>query len=171
MVEELVKQTAPDNVISKWTAAPVDKAAVNTFEIDVTFTSSHLVEKAGPAILLKVGELIGPQSELYRDSERMNDIENDFNRGYERSIKVSIPTGYSIRNLDDLKFDVVYQEGDQQPFVFQSTYVVDKNVLTVHLVEYYKNIRAPKSRYEDFRKVINAAADFNKVVLVLEKQK
>jgi hypothetical protein len=47
---------------------------------------------------------------------------------------------------------------------------MDKNVMVVTIREYYKEIVAPVARYEDFRKVINAAADFNKVILVLEKK-
>jgi len=35
--------------------------------------------------------------------------------------------------------------------------------------EYYNTLFLPKSDYEDFKNVINAAADFNKVVLVFEK--
>jgi hypothetical protein len=49
-----------------------------------------------------------------------------------------------------------------------------KKTLHIHLIFfrcYYTAIYAPLHRYEDFRKVINAAADFNKVTLVLEKLK
>jgi hypothetical protein len=45
-----------------------------------------------------------------------------------------------------------------------------EDILEVHIEEYYKEIYAPTSRYEDFRRVVNAAADFNKITLVLEKE-
>ena len=57
------------------------------------------------------------------------------------------------------------------PFLFQSDYTIKDNILEISIKEYYKEIFAPLARYEDFRKVINASADFNKVTLVLEKGK
>lgn len=171
MVEELLKQTAPDPVISKWEAKPIETGETTNFLMQVNFTSSHFIEKAGPRILFKIGELIGPQTEMYRDDDRMNNIENDYNRGYDRIIEVKIPTGYQIRNPQDLKFNVVYHEGDKEPYLFMSDYTIKDDILRVTIEEYYKEIYAPLSRYEDYRKVINAAADFNKVTLVLEKKR
>ncbi len=57
------------------------------------------MEKAGPRILFKVGELIGPQIEMYRDDERTAEVENDFNRMYDRTIKIRLPKGYQVKNL------------------------------------------------------------------------
>ena len=115
--------------------------------------------------------LIGPQSELYNDDKRQIPVENTFNRGYERVIKVNLPAGYSVKNPDDLNFNVIYDNrGSDSPFSFVSTHTIEGNVLTIRVNEYYKEIYAPLDRYEDYRKVINAAADFNKVVLVLEKK-
>jgi hypothetical protein len=41
--------------------------------------------------------------------------------------------------------------------------------VTVKIQEVYKQIRYSADKFEDFRKVVNAAADWNKVVLILEK--
>jgi hypothetical protein len=171
MIEELTKQTAPDPRIKKWTAQPLVDGPVDRFLIDVDFESAHFLEKAGPRILFKAGELIGPQVEMYREDARMTDVENEYNRGYDRIIKIKIPAGYTIRNPQELKFDVIYRDKDQTPFLFQSDYTFENQVLTVNIKEYYKELFAPLNRYEDYRKVINAAADFNKVTLVLEKTK
>ncbi len=170
MVEELTKSTAPDAVIATWNAKPVAGIEADNFLIDVDFQSTHFLEKAGPRILFKAGELIGPQTEMYRDDNRETEIENDFNRGYNRIIKIHIPSGYQVKNAKDLKIDVTYTDKDSMPFLFQSDYAVKGDVLEVTIKEYYKQIYAPLARYEDFRKVINAAADFNKVTLVLEKK-
>lgn len=171
MVEDLTRQTAPDPRIGKWSAAPLEDGPVDRFLVDVDFESAHFLEKAGPRILFKVGELIGPQVEMYREDDRMTDIENDYNRGYERIIKIKIPEGYTVKNPHDLRFDVTYREDDRTPYLFQSVYNLENQLLTVVIKEYYKEIIAPVKRYEDYRKVINAAADFNKVTLVLEKTK
>jgi hypothetical protein len=170
MIEQITKQIAPDAVIKKWTANPVPNAKANNFLVDVDFQSSHFMEKAGPRILFKVGELIGPQIEMYRDDQRTAEVENDFNRMYDRTIRIQLPTGYQVKNLNDLKFNIAYTDKDQIPFLFKSDYVVKDNVVEVRVEEYYKQIFAPLSRYEDFRKVVNAAADFNKITLVLEKK-
>jgi hypothetical protein len=169
MVKEITKQTAPDADIAKWDLA-VSKKSSNNVLMKTEFKSSHFIENAGKRILFKVGELIGHQTELYQDDKRTTPVENDFNRGYDRVIKVKLPEGYRVKNPDDCKIDIQYKEGDQAPFLFVSSYKQSGQELEIAIQEYYKTIHAPLARYEDFRKVINAAADFNKVVLVLEKQ-
>jgi hypothetical protein len=170
MIDQLTKQTAPDAVIKKWTASPITGGKSNNFLVDVDFQSSHFMEKAGPRILFKVGELIGPQIEMYRDDQRTAEVENDYNRMYDRIIKIQLPKGYRVKNLEDLKLNIAYTDKDQTPFLFKSDYAVKDNLIEVRIEEYYKQIYAPLSRYEDFRKVVNAAADFNKITLVLERK-
>ncbi|MBA4055195.1 MAG: hypothetical protein C0490_10820, partial [Marivirga sp.] len=97
-------------------------------------------------------------------------VENEFNRRYDRIIRIFIPAGYQIKNLDDLKINIAYKDRDLIPFIFKSDYSVKDGVLEISIEEFYKEIYAPLSRYEDFRKVVNAAADFNKITLVLEKK-
>jgi len=170
LAEDLIKQTAPDKQIKTWSERLI-KDKVTELVLDVDFQSAHFLEKAGQRILFKIGLLIGPQTEMYRDSSRMNPIENDHNRAYERLIRVTIPAGYTVKNLGDIKLKVLYQDNGRTPFSFESDYSLKGNILEVTVKEYYKEIYAPVNRYEDFRKVINAAADFNKVTLVLEKAK
>jgi hypothetical protein len=171
MIDQLTKDTAPDAEIKSWNAKVDDSKSALNFDVTTEFQSTHFLEKAGPRILFKVGEMIGPQTEMYRDNERITDIENDYNRGYDRKIKVKIPDGYTIKNLNDLNFDVAYADKNEKPFLFHSAYSLNGNILEIKIEEYYKQIYAPLARYEDYRKVINAAADFNKVTLVLEKGK
>jgi hypothetical protein len=169
MINEIIKQTAPDAVIKNSKAFVSPTAQGSNFIVDVDFQSNHFLEKAGPRILFKAGELIGKQIEMYRDDERTTVVENEFNRKYYRTIKIHIPKGYKVRNGDDLKFDIAYRDQDLTPFLFKSDYTIKDNVIEIIIDEYYKEIYAPLSRYEDFRKVVNAAADFNKITLVLEK--
>ena len=171
MVQTLTKSSAPDADIKVWNAETTTEGIHDHFLVDVEFNSTHFLERAGPRLLLKVGDLIGPQTEMYRDDERITSIENDFNRLYDRKIRINIPAGYTIKNTDDLNFNVVYKNGVKQPFAFISTYTLKDSVLEVGISEYYMDISVPLNRYEDFRKVVNAAADFNKVTLVLEKNR
>ena len=169
MVQTLTKSSAPDAEILKWNAETIVDGIHDNFLIDVDFKSTHFLERAGPRVLLKVGELIGPQTEMYRDEERLTSVENDFNRLYNRSIRINVPSGYAIKNPDDLNFNVVYKNEGKQPFAFISKHTMNGGVLEITISEYYMDISVPLNRYEDFRKVVNAAADFNKVTLVLEK--
>lgn len=171
MVEELTKQTAPDAAIKKWEGKPLPEKKAGNFVFNVTFETNHFIEKAGPRTLFKVGELIGPQVEMYRDDKRSADVENEYNRGYERLMKINIPQGYTVKNPQDLKMNIVFKDGSEIPFLFESDYELKDGLLTVKIKEYYKEIFVPVAKYEDFRKVINAAADFNKVTLILEKVK
>ncbi len=134
-------------------------------------TVPGLIENAGAKYLFKIGELIGPQSELYKKNTREFDIENDFNRIYFREIEFTIPDGYKISNLDALNMNVVMPSGQKATSGFVSKVEnKGKNTYVVVVDEFYHQIAYPKSLYEEYRKVINAAADFNKIVLLIEKQ-
>lgn len=136
------------------------------FEGDAELSS--LIEKAGNKYLFKLGMVIGPQMELYQDTARTYDVENSYNHGYKRVLKIKIPDGYQITNLDDLNMDVYSSVDGEKTMEFTSTYVIEGSTLTVTCNEYYDEIRIPLARYEEFRSVINAAADFNKITLVFE---
>jgi hypothetical protein len=132
--------------------------------------TNHFIERAGNRVIFKVGELIGPQSELYNEEERTLPVENFTNRGYVRKIIINIPKGYRATNLEALNFNVTCTIENRIPFLFQSQYKLNGNQLSIDIEEYYKELTAPLKKYEDFRKVINAAADFNKVNIVLVKE-
>ena len=169
-VEELFRQSVPDLQLEKWTVTPMMDNTLSRIDIAVNYTTNYFLEKAGNRILLKVGDLIGPQSELYSDEKRQTPIENTNNRGYERTIRIYLPKGYQVGNLEGLTMREEYKDGKNIPFSFVSSYSQQGDVLTVKVNEYYKELYAPLDRYEDFRKVINAAADFNKVTVVLTKK-
>lgn len=138
------------------------------FNID--FTSDAFVEKAGNKYLFKVGELIGSQQELYQEKERVLTLENEFRRTYERTINITIPDGYTIANLDDINIENEYVVNGKTLLSFKSYYEIDGNILKITADEFYKLNRIPVSIYKDYRRVINSAADFNKVTLVLVKE-
>lgn len=171
ILEDRLKQIGEDAVISNITTKNeemegymLDKPYV--FEGDAEVTS--LLESAGNKILLKVGQIIGPQVEMYQDTTRKYGVENVYNHGYKRVINITIPEGYSISNIEDLNMEVTYDGGGRKKMVFTSEYILKGNVLSITCEEYYNIIRLPVEKYEAFRKVINAAADFNKITLVLQ---
>jgi Domain of Unknown Function with PDB structure (DUF3857)/Transglutaminase-like superfamily len=140
------------------------------FIISSDVSLQSVVEKAGKKVLFKIGELIGPQVEMYNERPRAYDIDMYNAHSYHRVIRLKIPAGYKISSgLTELKRSIT--DGNAKPEMgFISNYKLDKGVLTVTVDEFYKNVLLPKNIYDTFQKVINAAADFNKATLVIEKQ-
>lgn len=169
-VDGIFRQSIPDLKMIKWSVSSPMIGEVRSFSMDVSFTTSHFIDRAGMKVLFKAGELIGPQSELYRDDERQTDVENSNNRGYDRTIVIHLPKGIAVGNAEALKIDKSMTTKNEKPFLFLSDFTLGNDALKITAQEYYKEIYAPKSRYEEFRQVINAAADFNKVTLVLSKK-
>lgn len=133
-------------------------------------TKTSYFGKAGNRYLLKIGEVIGEQVEMYQEEERKLPVENEFNRNYERVIRFEIPDGYCVRNLEDLTMDISYKIDGEISMAFNSDYEIDGNYVNVHIEEFYKKLEYPLEDFDQFRKIINAAADFNKKVLIFEKR-
>lgn len=131
---------------------------------------ANYMEKAGPNFLFKVGTLIGPQSEMYdEEEERKMDVESDHCRTYIRKITFDIPVGYEVSGLEALAIDekLMYKEEISSRFV--STYTQEGNTVIINIEEHYNEIKYPKELFDDYKKVINAAADFNKLTLLFKK--
>jgi hypothetical protein len=143
--------------------------AVNPFRWDVNLTAHSLVEQAGNDLIIKIGESIGEQSELYQETERKLPITVFDLHNYYRKIAFDIPEGYSVSNLDDLNMSVELLNNGKVSCCFRSWYELNGKQLVIYSKEYYTEMHYPVTRFEEFRKVINAAADFNKKTILLTK--
>jgi hypothetical protein len=132
--------------------------------------SGELIEQAGNKLLLKIGLAIGPQEEMYQDKPRKQPVNMDYAHVEERKIDFIIPDGYKISNPNDLKIDQTYKENGELTMGFVSSYEIKGNVLSIHIMEQYRRTFYPLDQFVPFRTIINSSADFNKVVLVLEKK-
>ena len=141
---------------------------VKPFVVKFDISSEYFVEKAGNKYLFKLGDLIGPQMEMYQEKKRILPLEAEFNRSYYRTIKIHIPEGYKISNLDDITIKNSYTAKGKELFIFDSYYTLDGNILTVTADEHYRESIVAPEIFEAYRTVINSAADFNKVTLILE---
>ena len=141
---------------------------VKPLQFIVDFTTEAFVEKAGRKYLFKLGDLIGPQMQLYQEKKRVLPLEEQFHRSYFRTLTINIPEGYKITNLDDINIDNSYIEKDKELFSFKSFYKLEGNKLTITADEHYRENIVKVPIYEAYRTVINSAADFNKIVLLLE---
>jgi len=145
-------------------------------EITATVNANHLVEKAGKEYLLNIGEIIGPQQELYTEKKRMLPIDMLYPHSLTRTITVNIPKGYKILNPEDTRLEAEYVGRNLVSLIsFKSNYelITDKkngDKLVVTITENYPTIHFPVADYERFREVINTASDFNKVTLLFAKK-
>jgi len=140
-----------------------------TIEGDIS--SAELFEIAGNKLLLKIGDVIGPQVQMYQEKPRQLPVSVEYPHALDRKIELTIPDGYSIKNPDDLKFFITEKANEEGTMGFISTYKIEGQKLLIDIHEYYKETAYSMEQFDAFQKVINAAADFNKVVLVLEKKK
>jgi hypothetical protein len=138
-------------------------------QISADIYATNNIEKAGNKYLYKIGDLIGRQAEMYQEKERKFDLEIPNAHQYTRKLKVHIPEGYKVNNADKLKMKVVSMNNGKESCSFTSDYTINGNILEVNCFEIYHTSFSPISEYETYKKVINAAADFNKIVIVFEK--
>lgn len=140
---------------------------VEPFKGKGTFKSPNFTERGGNKILLKAGLMIGPQSELYNRDKRVSPIAGPFPRVYNRTIQIEIPNGYTVKNLSDLNMTIL-PFGEPGSIGFVSTSKIEGNQLHITISEWYNEVNYPASDYPKYEQVINGAADFNKIVLILE---
>ncbi len=134
----------------------------------LNFNSEAFIEKAGKKYLFKVGDLIGKQMQMYQEKERILPVENEFTRSYYRTINIKIPEGYKVANLDDINIKNTFEKEGNELLIFHSHYKLNDNILVITADEHYRENIIETRNYEDYRTVINSAADFNKLTLVFE---
>jgi hypothetical protein len=169
IVKSLAKGTDIKNIKVE-NALLTDYSDNKPFSISADIKGTELIEKAGNKILLKIGEIIGQQVEMYQEKPRQLPIELDYPHVLQRKINLEIPAGYVVKNLKDLNMAIEHKEEGELTMGFVSSYKQEGNHVIVDIIETYKRLNYPISQFEEFKKVINAAADFNKVTLVLEKK-
>jgi hypothetical protein len=145
-----------------------DMFGIKPLQIIVDFTTEAFVEKAGRKYLFKLGDLIGQQMQMYQEKKRELTLEQQFHRSYFRTLTINIPEGYKVTNLNDINIDNSYSKNGKELFSFKSFYKLEGNKLTVTADEHYRENIVLVPMYEKYRTVINSAADFNKIVLLLE---
>lgn len=142
-----------------------------SFVVKGNLESESVVENLEDDILVHLGKLIGQQSKLYKEQNRVNDVVLAYPKKYNHRIEFEIPEGYSCQNVENLKKILSFEnrKGEKHLF-FELKYTLENNNLIIELEEIYDTIFIDKDNYDDYRSVVNAAADFNAFTLVLEKK-
>ena len=138
--------------------------------INSTITTTELVEEVDGLVYLKVGKVIGLQSNLFDDNKRINEIEINFPNSYEYEIDIEIPNGYKVSDYSELNKSKEFISVDGSISAkFDSKVTLNNNKIYIVIEEFYKNLRYDKGRYQEFREVINAAAKFYESSVTLEE--
>jgi hypothetical protein len=128
-----------------------------------------LLEKAGKKYIFNVGDIIGEQVEMYQEKERQLDIDMDFPHQYLRVINIAIPEGFKAIGLESIVINNVFKnEKGEDSYGFVSNYTIENQEIKIVCKEYYDIVTLPKKEIDTFRKVINSAADFNKIKIIFE---
>lgn len=139
------------------------------FIIDTKYNGDHHIQKIGNKILFKFGDLIGPQVEMYQEEKRVLPIEIPHKKHYDRTITIIAPEGYSIKNLEKIDNNYEVMVNGKKAAYFTTTHKQDGNKIIIKNSEVYTSVEYPLASYDEYIKVINAAADFNKLNVVFEK--
>lgn len=178
LVREVVGIAAKPEDIVKYTITNEGLENFYTYkplEITATVNTNRFVEKGGYRYLLRIGDIIGAHDEQYDDKKRVMPVDLDYPQSAAYTITVNIPKGYKIMNQGDLKMHADYVDRDLKAVIsFNSDCVLrrdrkngDKLIITV--TESYPKMHFPVTEYNRYRSVVNAAADFNKVALVMTR--
>lgn len=138
--------------------------------LKATVESSTLYDRAGNNLLVNVGKLIGPQTELYSERERVQRVTCAHNKSYSFVITIDIPEGYSFAGTENAEFDneFAYEDGEKVAG-FKSEVEATDDQVVIKIYEYYAKVNIGKKYYQDYRKIINSAADFNKATILFKK--
>ncbi|WP_018344479.1 DUF3857 domain-containing protein [Cytophaga aurantiaca] len=174
VLKQLSEGTIEDAQMISGEATGTDRDQCTFFTpvvLNFKMESSSLLESAGDKYIFNVGKVIGEQSQLYQEKERKQPVECDYNRAYARTIVINIPEGYTFANLD--KLNISQEMKNKEGVVtckFHSEYKIEGNKIIITIEEFYSQIHYPLSEFEQYRSVVNAAADFNKVTILLQKK-
>lgn len=147
-----------------------EHVGLKPFGFHLIFDGAVLIQKASETYLLKLGETIGQQLEFYQDHERMLPVEIDHPNVYNRVITLLLPDGYELINTNEFNYKEVARDGDEIVGEFSVKTSMDGQTVTITNLEYYNRIHYPLSIFQDYARVINAAADFNKRVAIIKKK-
>ncbi|OYU95521.1 MAG: hypothetical protein CFE21_10280 [Bacteroidetes bacterium B1(2017)] len=141
-----------------------DESPILEFKINTEF--KNLIAQAGPNYLVSVGTLIGSQLELKpEDMKRDFDIYQNYSRHFVDEMNFEIPEGYTVEDPNSLKMNV-----DNESASFLAEAEVKGNQLHIKTTKTYKNQFDPKSKWENYTKVLEAAYEFHQKKIVLKKK-
>lgn len=139
------------------------------FQLNFTFEGKDFMQKAGNNYIFSVGKTIGSQMELYQENKRKLPVEIDYPHSYYRKIIIKLPSNVTVKNLESFNMDFKTEIEGKKEAAFVSNYKQENNSIIIENTEYYNIVNYPLEFFNSYKEVINAAADFNKISIVLNK--
>ena len=147
----------------------LDFVGKKPYVMKIAFNGKELIQNAGGNYLFSVGKLIGSQMELYQENKRVLPVEIDHPHSYVRTIKIKLPKGMKAKNLEKFTMNFKTDIENKTQAGFVSSYTEKEGEITVNNSEFYNIVNYPLDKFTEYKNVINAAADFNKIVIILSK--
>jgi hypothetical protein len=127
------------------------------------------IEEAGNLLIVNIGKAIAKQGDLYQEKNRKLDIDLNFAQQYHHTIKIEIPEGFKVENIKDFSKSIKMTGGEfENKCYFDSSAKIEGNILIVQANEVYELIHYPVEKFEEYRNVLNSAADFFKASVILK---
>lgn len=135
------------------------------------YKDDQLLEGSPQKLIFNVGMLIGTQSEMYDTVEFKHPEFMGKPHVYRYTIEIQIPQGYQASSLDDLNIKREARDKNGELTCRWTSYgEIKGDKIIVHIEEFYLKKRYELDEIEAYRKVINAAADFNKSIILFERK-
>lgn len=149
----------------------MNQVTYNTpYVVNSIIESTALLEEAGDNYIFELGKVIGIQSELYQETERINPIVMQYPNQYNYKIVVNIPKGYKLEGLESIDIHKKLEVDGEILCKWDSSYKLKGKKLIITIEESYYQSEFPFEHYDKFRAVINAASDFNKASILISKK-
>lgn len=136
-----------------------------------TYKAESLIENVGNnnEFILNFGKVIGTQSEFYQEAKRVNPVDLRELIIYKYNIRIDIPKGYKIKNLESVKINKSKEIDAKLVCNFISDFKVEENSIVISVTETYNQLHMNLGFYENYKDVVNAAFDFSKKSLLFTK--
>ncbi|MFW6225072.1 MAG: DUF3857 domain-containing protein [Bacteroidota bacterium] len=175
LIKEFLKSISEDINIDHYEVQnhSIDTAPVKKpFKIHAKGSISSLIESDGNDYHLKIGKVIGQQIKMHNKKEEQRElpIEINYPHHLNRDIRFIIPEGFTIKGLDKLRYNLSYGPEKVPDIGFVSSYKQEKDTIHIQINEFYNKQQYAKERYPEFKKITNAAADFNQLQLLLKNK-
>lgn len=139
------------------------------YKLNYSYKAESLIEDLGNDFLLNFGKVIGTQGEFYQEAERVNPVEISALITYSYVIKIKIPEGYEIKNIEDAEINKALNIDNDLACSFVSKAKIEKGFAIITATEIYNKIHMELQYYDGYKDVVNAAFDFSKKSLLLKK--
>jgi hypothetical protein len=178
-LERIISWRFPDGVVesiqakneSDWGTTHADFNKPYKRSYAAVVRSNSLFSRTENMLLVNIGRVLGPQSNLYNENERLYPIFTPFCKSYSYEIIFQIPEGYELNGVKGIDVDKSLKDENGKKIASFSTEVTMtyNNEIIINIEEYYDQVFIPKELYPGFSEVINAAANFNQATLLLKK--